>query len=290
MEERYYDLTLTDLNPTIFYAVKNLRLQNGVVHDHDYTEVFVVLSGSQRFVINGETLDATTGDVIVCNAGESHQDLVTSKTDPALQFVVGFTDFSFRDMPQNVLQFPGGSHLIHTEGVNRQMILSLCFDMVAEGNSGQVGRYFMQKAYLIQLLTWIMRTIQVNDQEQKHYIFENFHKSYAVKKIRKYLEEHYAEKISLDRIAKNMYLSSVYISKIFKEETGETPINYLIKIRLEKAKELLAQSPEDSVKEIALKVGYDDAYHFSKLFKKYYGVSPLHYKKGTLETKQEVTE
>ena len=89
-----------------------------------------------------------------------------------------------------------------------------------------------------------------------------------------YFEDHYAEKISLDQIADNTYLSTVYISKIFKAETGDTPIRYLINIRLEKAKELLENGWEGSIQEVAMEVGYDDAYHFSKLFKKRYGVSP----------------
>lgn len=75
-----------------------------------------------------------------------------------------------------------------------------------------------------------------------------------------------------------MYLSPVYISKIFKDETDESPINYLIKIRLEKAATILSEDNESSIKQIANQVGYDDAYHFSKLFKKYYGHSPSHYR------------
>ena len=83
----------------------------------------------------------------------------------------------------------------------------------------------------------------------------------------------------MEQLAHNMYLSPVYISKIFKEETGESPINYLIKIRLEKAKDILLKDVNSSIKNIANQVGYEDAYHFSKLFKKYYGISPLHYRK-----------
>ena len=79
-----------------------------------------------------------------------------------------------------------------------------------------------------------------------------------------------------------MYLSPVYISKIFKEKTGDSPINYLIQIRLGKAKEMLEEN-RGSIRTIAAQVGYDDVYHFSKLFKKYYGVSPLYYRKSVVE-------
>ena len=104
-----------------------------------------------------------------------------------------------------------------------------------------------------------------------------------MKRIINYLNENYEHKISLDQIAHNMYLSPVYISKIFKEETGESPINYLIKIRLERAKDILSSSCCGSIKSIANAVGYDDVYHFSKLFKKYYGISPQNYRKTLLE-------
>ena len=76
-----------------------------------------------------------------------------------------------------------------------------------------------------------------------------------------------------------MYLSPFYISKIFKSETGDTPIRHLINIRLEKAKELLENGYKGSIQEVAASVGYDDAYHFSKLFKKHYGVSPSQVRK-----------
>ena len=87
------------------------------------------------------------------------------------------------------------------------------------------------------------------------------------------MNDNYMNDISLDKISKNMYLSPVYISKIFKEEIGDSPINYLIKIRLSKAEELLKDNTLP-VKVVAKRVGYNDAYHFSKLFKKYYGIAP----------------
>ena len=104
--------------------------------------------------------------------------------------------------------------------------------------------------------------------------FESVNRKYLVEQILSYFEEHYSEKISLDQIAENMYLSPFYISKIFKSETGDTPIRHLIDIRLEKAMELLESGWQGSIQEVAARVGYDDAYHFSKLFKKRYGLSP----------------
>ena len=104
--------------------------------------------------------------------------------------------------------------------------------------------------------------------------FESANKKYVVEQVVNYIEDHYSEKISLDQIAENMYLSPFYISRIFKSETGNAPIRHLINIRLEKARELLENGYQGSIQEVAARVGYDDAYHFSKLFKKRYGITP----------------
>ena len=65
-----------------------------------------------------------------------------------------------------------------------------------------------------------------------------------------------------------MYLSPFYISRLFKNEVGDTPINYLISLRMKEAEQLLLAQPDASVQDIAKSVGYEDAYHFSKVFKK----------------------
>ncbi|SKA84257.1 AraC-type DNA-binding protein [Clostridium sp. USBA 49] len=108
-------------------------------------------------------------------------------------------------------------------------------------------------------------------------IIMQYDKRYLIKKIIQYMNENYMNAISLEMISNYIHLNPIYLSKLFKEETGESPINYLIGIRLYKAKELL-DNGEFTVKEIASMVGYDDPYYFSKLFKKYYGCSPKKYK------------
>ena len=132
----------------------------------------------------------------------------------------------------------------------------------------------MLKSYLIQMLLLVIREQCEPMERPRGCDFETANRKYVVDKIVEYIEDHYNEKISLDQIAENMYLSPFYISRIFKSETGSAPIRRLINIRLEKAKELLEGGYQGSIQEVAAMVGYDDAYHFSKLFKKRYGVSP----------------
>lgn len=146
--------------------------------------------------------------------------------------------------------------------------------MLSENEVLKPGRYFMLRTYLVQMLLLIIRDQSAPLEQPKGYAFESVSKKYVVEQIINYFEEHFEEKVSLDQIAENMYLSPFYISKIFKSEIGDTPIRYLINIRLDRAKEMLELGNYDSIQSVAAKVGYDDAYHFSKLFKKRFGVSP----------------
>lgn len=274
-----YDITYCDFNPTVYFVSKYRMTHDGTYHDHDFAELVYILSGKGRYLINGEEFDVETGDLMVCNPGVKHANIVTHPEEPTIEFISGFTDFHFRNMPPNSVKLKDG-YILHTTSELKQDISMHCYAMLAERECTKIGQYFMFKTHLMQILLLVMREIaDVECNEQRGCNFETYSKNYAVNRIINYLNENYEHKISLEQIAHNMYLSPVYISKIFKEETGESPINYLIKIRLEKASEILANENGDSIKSIANRVGYDDVYHFSKLFKKYYGISPLYYKK-----------
>jgi two-component system response regulator YesN len=98
-----------------------------------------------------------------------------------------------------------------------------------------------------------------------------------VKIVKDYIMEHYHEPISLNTLAENIYLSPSYLSDLFKNQTGENITNYLAKVRMEKAKELLKDLQMKSY-EVGEMVGYKDPTYFSKVFKKVVGVSPNEYR------------
>lgn len=278
-----FDLTYNDFNPTVFYVSKCKMTSEGVYHSHDFTELAYILSGKGRYLIDNKEYDVEAGDLVICNPGVMHTHVVMSLKEPTIEFISGFTDFHFRNMPANSIELKDRGCILHTSAELKQELTMHCYTMLAEKESCHAGKYFMFKTHLMQMLLLIMREIVDEEgNEQRGCNFESYNKNYAVNRIINYLNENYDQKISLEQIAHNMYLSPVYISKIFKEETGESPINYLIKIRLEKARDILHKGDGGSIKNIANQVGYEDVYHFSKLFKKYYGISPLYYKKKAL--------
>ncbi len=99
-----------------------------------------------------------------------------------------------------------------------------------------------------------------------------------IKKVCAYVDDNLAQNISLETAADFVQVSSFYLSKLFKEEKGETFINYISDKRLEKSRQLLANT-ELSIKEISASVGYNDQNYYSRIFKSKYGLSPKEYRK-----------
>ncbi|MBL4931504.1 response regulator [Clostridium paridis] len=98
---------------------------------------------------------------------------------------------------------------------------------------------------------------------------------------KKYISDNYSLDITLDEIAKEACVSPHYFSRLFKEETGENFIDYLTRVRINKAKDLM-QNSNISIKEICYKIGYNDPNYFSRLFKKVQKVSPTDYLKSIM--------
>jgi two-component system response regulator YesN len=103
-------------------------------------------------------------------------------------------------------------------------------------------------------------------------------KNLTVLRIHKYLDETEISHMSLEGLSDYLNLSSQYVSKIFKEEFGVNFVGYLIDKRIDMAKRLL-QNINISVREASLKVGYEDANYFSRIFKKHSGLTPKEYQK-----------
>lgn len=103
------------------------------------------------------------------------------------------------------------------------------------------------------------------------------HTHHVIKKAIDYIENNFAKDISLDEISQELNLSSYYFSKLFKEEKGEGFVEYLNTRRVNEAKELM-KNPDKSIKEISSESGYSDPNYFSRIFKKYTGMTPTEYR------------
>ena len=100
-----------------------------------------------------------------------------------------------------------------------------------------------------------------------------------VQKAKEYIDENYAQKgLTIHEVAKKNHVSPNYLSYLFKKNTGHNLWEYVIKLRMEDSREMILNTDLRRY-EIAERVGYESPEHFSKIFKKYYGISPSELKK-----------
>ncbi|WP_339203522.1 response regulator [Paenibacillus sp. FSL R5-0636] len=98
-----------------------------------------------------------------------------------------------------------------------------------------------------------------------------------VKQAIDYINTHYQKKLTLSLIAKHVNLSENYLSRIFKEEVGQSIIHYINTVKMEKAADLILKG-NPYIKEISTQIGIHDQFYFTRLFKKHFGVNPSEYK------------
>ena len=99
-----------------------------------------------------------------------------------------------------------------------------------------------------------------------------------IDKAVRYMEENFQREIGLDDVAKQVYLSTCYFSRLFKQVKGWSFTEYLTHVRMEEARKLLTTTSY-SVAEIAMRVGFRDARYFSQVFKKHAGKTPGSYRR-----------
>ena len=122
------------------------------------------------------------------------------------------------------------------------------------------------------LITSLVETEKEQEDQQENFI---------INEVMRYLNDNYMRSLSLVDIAKQVYITPAHLSAVFKKEVGLTVMEFLTKIRIKKAQELL-RKPEYNVVESARATGYFDPSYFTKVFKRETGISPSDYKQQVL--------
>lgn len=100
----------------------------------------------------------------------------------------------------------------------------------------------------------------------------------VVETVKHYIHRHFAEELELNRLAEEVFLTPSYLSKLFKTETGETITDFLISVRIDRAKDWLREKNALKTYEVGEKVGYADPAYFNKVFKKVVGCTPKEFR------------
>ena len=142
--------------------------------------------------------------------------------------------------------------------------------------------YLIEKFYSRETAIWIAKVFQldIDRHSQKPFVIftqQKAHQDQQVAKVQTYIEQHFDEHLSVQELAQRFAFSRRNFVRRFKEATGNTPIEYIQRVRIEAAKRLLETTPKN-ISEVVFETGYSDSKSFRAVFKKITGCSPSAYR------------
>ena len=251
-------------------------------HAHDFFEICYVVRGKGTISVEGITYKAKAGDIFFHKPGERHKGKTFSK-DPYELLVIGLDIVN--DKLQFVL-FEKANELFVTASntfpkldiEQKKNIQDIFSYLLKEIKQRSIGHMILVRAFLMEIFVVIVRSMLGHGREIDRIprIIDTRNKELS-KKVMEYLSGTYKEKLTLENVAEKFFLSPFHFSRIFKKETSLSLIEYLTKIRIQNASQLLLNTNR-TVKEIAYEVGFQDPYYFTKVFKKLYRLTPTQYR------------
>jgi len=236
-------------------------------HKSGAIELMHVIRGNVAVVLGKARIEAGAGGTLLIPKGVRHRD--------EFDLSVGLEAFYvFFDWPPGEDYFrsvkpPDAARICGAMSVE---IGKLCDRMHVGLTSGTETDRLLISSYTHNILILILREMIRKDQGPTD-TERRRHGESLIAKAREYIDVYYAEPVSLEQIAGALRISSFYLSHLFSQESNFSFVEYLTSVRMRKAKELL-MSGRENVSETAYAVGYNDSNYFSKVFHRYFGVSP----------------
>lgn len=142
-----------------------------------------------------------------------------------------------------------------------------------------LNSHFIQSLQQINTLDSLCHMLQEIVETYSECMFPNIssQNKESIKKAITYISEHFNTPLTLEEVAEHVHLHPAYFSTLFKNTTGTSFKNYLNRIRIEESK-LLLSNTDYSIIDIAIAVGFEDQSYFSKVFKKYTGITPKQFR------------
>lgn len=249
-----------DLVPNINYLVfrkcgPDWRLRPWRVKDFDLT---YIIEGSARYTLDGLDYELEAGDLLFLSKGIEKAAFTYTK-NPMSCFAVNFNSLSPPPKSVNPL-FPVISHI----GLRQDMI-SLFKELTICWAEQQNGYILKSRALLMLILHRLSEIVLFN--------IDSVPGDYRIKKISSYISRHFAEKLTVKTLAAMVNLDATYCGYLFRQETGMTVRQYIMRIRVRNAENML-QSGNFMVKEAAELCGFSDVIHFYKQFRALRGFPP----------------
>ena len=256
LEEKNFPITLLEDDTRFGLAA----------HWHEHIELLYFKRGGFQMTCNGYTFDVKDDNIVVVNSNELH---FFDRSTRGRYFCIMINPAFFNDIKFDNIIF---KNLIIKDDVIKQCFEEMFFEYLSKNE----GYDMAIKAIAYRLMTHILRNYK--SESLSDYDFkQRKSKILRIDTVLTYISDHYDDKLTTALLAEKFFLNEYYFCHFFKKATGQSPVSYINRYRIEKAATLL-KNTDISITELAMNVGFDDPNYFTRTFKKYLGVTPSVYK------------
>lgn len=240
---------------------------HSIPHTHGYAELFYIVGGDGRFRIEDELYPVKADQLVIVNPGVLHTE-EGCDSQPMEYIVLGIEGLELSvcknsDGRFSILDFHGGGDIL------------TCLRHILRESQGLLEGYeTVCQAYLEILIVRLMRSTSLAVAP----VPVEKRASRQCAAVRRYIDSHYKEPITLDLLAEQTHVNKFYMAHAFKQEYGVSPIHYLGQRRIEESKYLLGQT-DMSLSQISRVLGFSSASYFSQSFQKAVGIAPIEFRK-----------
>ena len=237
-------------------------------HVHNYTELFYIVGGQGQFSIDNELFPVSADQLVIVNPNIAHTE-VSYEAHPLEYIVIGIEGLELSVDGNN-----GGRFCIFSFPKDNNA-LTCMQHILQEMQTRDPHFQTLCQAYMEILVVQLMRDASFSGTS----VSADPVNSRQCTLIRRYIDSHYKEPLTLDLLAEIATVNKYYLSHIYKEAYGISPISYMIACRIQEGKRLLADT-DLSLSQISSILGFSSPSYFSQSFRKAEGISPVEYRKA----------
>lgn len=261
---------------------------------HDHFEMVYIKKGSAVFQIESIDVNMAPHSLVIIKPGRSHKFIV--KSDVCEFIVLSFTfktqkneldsHVSLTDFVEYIEDDATGDYL-HLTLSKKNDIIHVMNRILRERMKHQIWGDFLSCILIIELFVLLSRTIKQEWEQSAKNRNLKLHELLGISK--EYIDNNYDKDLTLTHVAKYIYLSDSYFAHSFKDKFGISPKSYILKVRIEAAKEYL-QNTDIKVAEIAKMVGFSSQQRFNDIFRKHEDITPLSYRQKCKQERMNVSD
>jgi len=255
------------------------------LHTHDFSELVLIRGGEAVHFTEEDEHAISRGDVFVIQGELAHG----YRDSHSLSLINLMFDQKRLNLPAADLRSMPGYHALFTlepqyrrrhrfasrlqlnEGQLARAV-ALAEQLEREAKEQRAGYIFNSTALLMQLITFLARCYDGEQTPESRTLLR-------IGSAIGYLEDHYQEAVPVKTLRQIAGMSESSLLRAFKQATGRSPSEYLLNLRLRRARQLLSQT-DLNITEIAFEVGFQDSNYFARQFRRSEGTSPREYRKA----------